>query len=200
MRGICIEGGQSKSSVIVSRANLERTIRRAACYKMNCLELEIYNLAPFASFPDCADADTLSRSDWEGLVELARQHHVTIVPTLQSFGQISEVIWNCDQGKPYRESTVPGLLCPSRPENVKFLQGLYKDLLSDLQDDPLPGSRLQRGLDAMEQAVLPPLPGANPRGRNRMGYLLQACVELRGGRDERREGTASLRAPVDVGR
>ena len=139
LRGICIEGGQSKSSVIVSRANLERTIRSAARFKMNCLEIEIYNLAPFASFPYCADADTLSRSDWEGLVELARLHHVTIVPTLQSFGQISEVIWNCDQGKPYRESTAPGLLCPSRPENIKFLQGLYKDLLTVFKTTPYLG-------------------------------------------------------------
>jgi hypothetical protein len=139
LRGICIEGGQSKNSVIVNRANLEHTIRKAARYKMNCLELEIYNLAPFASFPHCADADTLSRSDWEELVELARRHHVTIVPTLQSFGQMAEVIWNCDQGKPYRESTVPGLLCPSRPENIKFLQGLYTDLLRVFHTSPYLG-------------------------------------------------------------
>ncbi len=138
-RGVCIEGGQAKGSVIVSRANLELTIRRAARYKMNWLEMEIYNLAPFASFPGCADADTLSRRDWEDLVELARRHHLAIVPTLQSFGQMAEVIWNCNEGKPYREATTPGLLCPSRPENIRFLQGLYRDLLAIFKTSPYLG-------------------------------------------------------------
>jgi len=134
-----IEGSQCRDSVIVSRANIEQTIRRLARYKMNCLTVEVYNLAPFASFPFCADANTLSRADWEALVELGRRHHVTIMPSLQSFGQISEVIWNCEGGKPYRESTAPGLLCPSRPENIRFLQGLYKDLLTIFKTTPYLG-------------------------------------------------------------
>lgn len=134
-----IEGSQAKNSVIVGRSDIEQTIRRLARYKMNCLTVEIYNLAPFASFPHCANANTLSRADWEALVELGRRHHVIITPSLQSFGQIAEVIWNCDEGKPYRESTAPGLLCPSRPENIKFLQGLYKDLLSIFKTTPYLG-------------------------------------------------------------
>jgi hypothetical protein len=134
-----IEGAQAKNSVIVSRANIEATIRRLARYKLNYLTIEIYNLSPFASFPHCADANTLSLADWEALVELGRQHHVILLPSLQSFGQISEVIWNCDEGKPYRESTAPGLLCPSRPENIKFLQGLYLDLLTIFKTTPYLG-------------------------------------------------------------
>lgn len=134
-----IEGSQAKNSVLVSRAQIEQTIRRLARYKMNCLTVEIYNLAPFASFPHCADANTLSKADWEALVELGRRHHVSIMPSLQSFGQIAEVIWNCEEGKPYREATAPGLLCPSRPESIKFLQGLYKDLLTIFKTTPYLG-------------------------------------------------------------
>ena len=134
-----IEGSQVKDSVIISRAEIEQSIRRLAKYKMNCLVVEIYNLAPFASFPYCANANTLSKADWEYLVEFGRKHHVTIMPSLQSFGQIAEVIWNNEEGKPYRESTVPGLLCPSRPENITFLKGLYKDLLKIFKTTPYLG-------------------------------------------------------------
>lgn len=134
-----IEGSQVKDSVIISKAEIELTIRRLAKYKMNCLVVEIYNLAPFASFPYCANANTLSKADWDYLVEFGRKHHVAIMPSLQSFGQIAEVIWNNEEGKLYRESTVPGLLCPSRPENIKFLQGLYTDLLRIFKTTPYLG-------------------------------------------------------------
>ena len=139
LRGIYIEGSQSRNSVIVSRTNIEQTIRRAARYKMNYLTIEIYNLVPFVSFPWCADANTLSIKDWESINELARRYHVTIIPSLLSFGQMTEVIWNCDQGKPYRESTAPGMLCPSNPGSVKFLQGLYKDLMGIFKTSPYIG-------------------------------------------------------------
>ena len=128
-----IEGEQCKGSIIVKRPNLEAEIKRLGKYKMNSLNIEIYNLAPFKSFPDCADANTLPLEDWKDLVELAHRHHVAIVPGLMSLGQMTP-IWNCDAGKPYREETAPGLLCPSRPENIKFLQGLYKDLLEIFKD------------------------------------------------------------------
>jgi len=134
-----IEGGQSKGSVVVTRAALERTIRRMGRFKLNCLIVEVYNLAPFESFPYCADANTLSRSDWEFLVEFAHAHHVVIVPSLQSFAQMYDVLNTCPEGEPYSESTAPGLICPSRKENIEFLQGLYKDLLALFKHTPFLG-------------------------------------------------------------
>jgi hypothetical protein len=50
-----------------------------------------------------------------------------------------QVIWQCDEGKPYREETAPGLICPSRPENVRFLQSLYKDLITTFHYSPILG-------------------------------------------------------------
>ncbi|MHB1462261.1 MAG: glycoside hydrolase family 20 zincin-like fold domain-containing protein [Armatimonadota bacterium] len=134
-----IEGSQAKSSVLVSKAELEQTIKRLAMYKMNALVVEIYNLAPLASFPACANANTLSRADWKVLVEVGRRYHVIIVPSMMSFGQMADIIWNCDEGIPYRESTCQGLLCPSRPENIEFLKGLYKDLLEIFPNTPYLG-------------------------------------------------------------
>ena len=78
-------------------------------------------------------------ADWEYLVELAHRYHVTFFPSLQSFAQIYQVIWNCEEGKPYREGTAPGLICPSRPENIVFLQGLYRDLLTVFKYSPALG-------------------------------------------------------------
>lgn len=134
-----IEGSQVKSSVLVSKAELELTIKRLAKYKMNYLVVEIYNLAPLDSFPACANANTLSRADWKMLVEIGRRHHVVIIPSMMSFGQMSDTIWNCDEGIPYRESTSPGLLCPSRQENIEFMKGLYKDLLEIFPNTPYLG-------------------------------------------------------------
>jgi len=139
MRARYIEGGQSKDSVITTRRNLEDEIKRLGRFKLNCLIIEMYNLAPFESFPFCADASTLSRSDWEYLVELAHAHHVVLVPSLQSFAQMYDVLNTCEEGEPYRESTAPGLICPSRPENIDFLRGLYKDLLSLFRYTPYMG-------------------------------------------------------------
>jgi len=133
------DASQYFGSVVATRANLEHEITQLARYKLNWLCFDAYNFVPFASFPACANANTLSLADWNNLVELAHRNHVTLVPSLQSFAQIYDVIWTCDAGKPYREATAPGLICPSRPENVRFLQGLYTDLISVFKYSPVLG-------------------------------------------------------------
>jgi hypothetical protein len=133
------DASQYFGSVVATRENLEREIKLLARYKLNWLCFDAYNFVPFQSFPACADANTLPLSDWNYLVELAHRYHVTLVPSLQSFAQMYDVIWKCDEGKPYREETAPGLICPSRPENIKFLQGLYRDLISIFKYSPVLG-------------------------------------------------------------
>lgn len=133
------DGSQYLGTIMNTRAGIEREIKEMARFKLNALIIEIYNLAPFKSFPACADQNTLSASDWQYLVELAHQYHVTLIPSLQSFAQMYQVIWQCDEGKPYREETAPGMICPSRPENVRFLQSLYKDLITTFHYSPLLG-------------------------------------------------------------
>jgi hypothetical protein len=133
------DASQYFGSVVVTRANLEREIKLLARYKLNWLCFDAYNFVPFKSFPACANANTLPLADWEYLVELAHRYHVTLVPSLQSFAQMYDVIWTCDAGKPYREETAPGLICPSRPENIRFLQGLYRDLISVFKYSPVLG-------------------------------------------------------------
>jgi hypothetical protein len=133
------DSSQYYGSVVVTRANLEREIKLLARYKLNWLCFDAYNFVPFKSFPACADANTLSLADWDYLVELAHRYHVTLVPSIQSFAQMYQVIWQCDEGKPYREATAPGLICPSRPENIRFLQGLYRDLISVFKYSPVLG-------------------------------------------------------------
>ncbi len=135
-RGRYFDGSQYLGTIVPTRANLEREIKLLARYKLNCLAFDAYNLVPFKSFPYCADATTLSLADWDYLVELAHRYHVTFFPSLQSFAQIYQVIWNCAQGKPFREETAPGLICPSRPENIAFLQGLYRDLIDVFRYNP----------------------------------------------------------------
>jgi hypothetical protein len=133
------DASQYFGSIVATRKNLEHEIAQLARYKLNWLCFDAYNFVPFKSFPACANANTLSLADWNDLVELAHRYHVTLVPSLQSFAQMYDVIWNCDAGKPYRESTAPGLICPSRPENIRFLQGLYGDLISVFKYSPVLG-------------------------------------------------------------
>ncbi|HZZ41526.1 MAG TPA: beta-N-acetylhexosaminidase [Tepidisphaeraceae bacterium] len=138
-RGRYFDASQYTHSIVTTRTNLEHEIKTLARYKLNCLCFDAYNFVPFASFPACTDSTTLSRADWDYLVELAHQYHVTLIPSLQSFAQMYQVIWTTDAGKPYRESTAGGLICPSRPENIAFLQGLYKDLLTVFKYSPILG-------------------------------------------------------------
>ena len=138
-RGRYYDASQYAGTIVTTRANLEHEIKLQARYKLNFLCLDLYNLVPFKSFPYCADANTLPAGDWDYLVELAHRYHVTLIPSLQSFSQMYPVIWTCDEGKPYRETTAGGLICPSRPENVKFLQGLYKDLITTFKYSPILG-------------------------------------------------------------
>jgi hypothetical protein len=138
-RGIYIEGGQERFGRIVDKDYLREQIRRLAEFKMNTLIIECYNLFPFASFPACADAGTLSPEDCRALVAEARRYHVTIIPSLQTLAQSSELVWNCPAGKPFREATAPGQMCPSTPEIYPFIKGLYRDLLQWFDTSPLMG-------------------------------------------------------------
>ncbi len=138
LRSSYIDSDQFKGSIRVTRGNIESMIKQMSKFKMNYMVIEMYNLMPFKSFPYCADEDTLSIADWNYLVELAHRYHVVIMPSLQSFAQMYDVLWPCEEGKPYREgdSAWPGIICPSRPENMELLKGLYKDLMTVFKYSP----------------------------------------------------------------
>ncbi|MBM4093590.1 MAG: hypothetical protein FJ276_29905, partial [Planctomycetes bacterium] len=138
-RGIYLEGGQERFGRIVAKDYLIDQIRRLAEFKMNTLVIECYNVFPYASFPACADDGTLSEEDCRAIVAEAKRQHVTIVPSLQTLAQASELVWNCDEGQPYREVTAPGLTCPSNPDLYPFIEGLYRDLLRRFDDSPIIG-------------------------------------------------------------
>ena len=139
IRGMYIEGGQERFGRIVDKDYLREQIRRLSEFKMNTLVIECYNVFPFTSFPACADAGSLSREDCRALVAEAKRYHVTLVPSLQTLAQASELVWNCDAGKPYREAPAPGLMCPSTPEVYPFIKGLYRDLLQWFDTSPMIG-------------------------------------------------------------
>lgn len=139
LRGIYVEGGQERFGRIVSRNYLIEQIRRLAEFKMNTLVIECYNLFPYASFPACADEGTLSREDVRAIVAESKRWHVTIMPSLQTLAQAYELVWTCDAGKPYREATAPGLMCPSNPDIYPLIEGFYRDLLTWFDDSPLIG-------------------------------------------------------------
>jgi hypothetical protein len=139
LRGVYIEGGQERFGRIVEKDYLCEQIRRLAEFKMNALVVECYNLFPFASFPACADEGTLSREDCREIVAEARRYHVTLIPSLMTLAQSWEIEWNNEAGKPYREPTAPGQMCPSTPEIYPFIKGLYRDLLTLFDTSPLIG-------------------------------------------------------------
>ena len=139
MRGLYIEGGQERFGRIVDKDYLLEQIRRLAEFKMNVLVVECYNLFPYASFPACADEGTLSEEDCREIIAESKRFHVTIVPSLQTLAQASELVWACEEGAPYREVPAPGLMCPSNPAIYPFIKGLYRDLLTWFDDSPIIG-------------------------------------------------------------
>lgn len=139
VRGIYIEGGQERFGRIVQPDYLREQIRRLASLKMNTLVVEAYNLFPFASFPQCADVGSLTEAQCREVLAEAKRYHVTLVPSIQTLAQAHELVWTNDAGKPYREATAPGLICPSEPSVTPFIKGLYRDLLTRFDDAPLIG-------------------------------------------------------------
>ena len=139
LRGIYIEGGQERFGRIVTKDYLCEQTRRLAEFKMNTLVVECYNLLPYPSFPECADEGTLSPEECRAIIAEAKRNHVTIIPSLQTLAQASELVWGCEAGVPYREPTAPGLMCPSTPAIYPFIKGLYRDLLTLFGDSPLIG-------------------------------------------------------------
>jgi hypothetical protein len=134
-----VEGGQERFGRIVGADYLREQVRRLSEFKLNALVIECYNLFPYASFPECADAGTLSPEECRAIVGESKRWHVTLIPSLQTLAQAYELVWQCDAGTPYRESTAPGLMCPSNPEVYPFIKGLYRDLLTWFDDSPLIG-------------------------------------------------------------
>ncbi len=139
LRGMYIEGGQERFGRIVDADYLRDQIRRLSEFKLNALVIECYNLFPFHSFPQCADEGTLSPEACREIVAESKRWHVTLIPSLQTLAQAYELVWQCEAGVPYRESTAPGLICPSTPEVYPFIKGLYRDLLTLFDDAPLIG-------------------------------------------------------------
>lgn len=138
-RGLYIEGGQERFGRIVQADYLCEQIRRLSEFRMNALVIECYNLFPFASFPECADEGTLTADDARRVIAESRLWHVTLIPSLQTLAQAYELIWQSEAGVPYRETTAPGLICPSTPEVYPFIKGLYRDLLRWFPDAPFIG-------------------------------------------------------------
>ncbi|MHB1485905.1 MAG: glycoside hydrolase family 20 zincin-like fold domain-containing protein [Saccharofermentanales bacterium] len=140
-RGTYIDSDQFKGSIRVTQRNIESMIKQMSKFKLNFMIIEMYNLMPFKSFPYCADEDTLTIANWKYLIELANAYHVIIMPSLQSFAQMYDILWPCEEGIPYRESESawPGIICPSRPEGIELLKGLYRDLLEVFKYTPYLG-------------------------------------------------------------
>lgn len=139
LRALYIEGGQERGGRIVERDYLLEQIRRLSESKLNALVIECYNLFPLPSFPECADAWTLSPEAAREIRAEAHKYHITLIPSLQTLAQAWELVWTSKAGVPYREPTSPGMMCPSNPEVYPFIKGLYRDLLALFPDTPYLG-------------------------------------------------------------
>lgn len=138
-RGVYIEGGQERFGRIVDADYLCEQIRRLSEFRMNALVVECYNLFPYPSFPECADEGTLTVEECRAIVAESRRWHVTLMPSLQTLAQAYELVWLSEAGAPYRESTAPGMMCPSTHEVYPFIRGLYRDLLTLFDETPMIG-------------------------------------------------------------
>jgi hypothetical protein len=138
-RGVYIEGGQERFGRIVEADYLCEQIRRLSEFRMNALVVECYNLFPYPSFPECADEGTLTVDECRRVVAESKRWHVTLIPSLQTLAQAYELVWLSEAGAPYRESTAPGMMCPSTPEVYPFIKGLYRDLLTLFDETPVIG-------------------------------------------------------------
>ncbi|MCM8768204.1 MAG: family 20 glycosylhydrolase [Candidatus Omnitrophica bacterium] len=124
-RGIHLDlkGLPPSSGRLLSLVSLLREAR------INCLLVEWEDMYPWSSYPFLRNETAYTRKTVECFLEKARQAGIEVIPLVQSFGHLENVL----SRKPFRKlREIPSLvsdLCPSRPAAQEVILNLVKDIL-----------------------------------------------------------------------
>lgn len=150
---------------VFTPALLRRAVRMAARLKFNGIHLHLHenemNPVRYEGTPlGSENPFALPLSEYEGLIRYARDHHVEIMPELESWGHAGSILqhypelYGASRPHGYGHSFAIG------PKTFDLLERLYDAWIAILPD----GSRLNVGLDEANWQLAP---GADPAVYNR---------------------------------
>jgi len=110
-------------------AKLRELVVGLARHKLNYLTLEYDDRFPFARHPKLVHPDALTLDDLQGILQVAADNHVEIVPALDSLGHAQAYL----RHPAYRHlAEITGNneeMCPSNPRVLAFIKELWTEIL-----------------------------------------------------------------------
>lgn len=108
---------------------LKRAVRQAAFFKINGFALKLEGHFQFRSAPALVEPYALSAAEYQELTDYALRYHVQLVPFLDGPAHIAFILKHPEYAK-YRSFPESNYeLCATNPEAVKFLSGMFQDLI-----------------------------------------------------------------------
>jgi len=108
---------------------LKRAVRQAAFFKINGFALKLEGHFQFRSAPALVEPYALSPAEYQELTDYALRYHVQLVPFLDGPAHIAFILKHPEYAK-YRSFPDSNYeLCATNPEAVKFLSGMFQDLI-----------------------------------------------------------------------
>ncbi len=108
---------------------LKRAVRQAAFFKINGFALKLEGHFQFRSAPALVEPYALSPAEYQELTDYALRYYVQLVPFLDGPAHIAFILKHPEYAK-YRSFPDSNYeLCATNPEAVKFLSGMFQDLI-----------------------------------------------------------------------
>ena len=108
---------------------LKRAIRQAAFFKINGFALKLEGHFQFRSAPAVVEPYALSPAEYQELTDYGLRYHVQLIPFLDGPAHIAFILKHPEYAK-YRSFPDSNYeLCATNPEAVKFLSGMFQDLV-----------------------------------------------------------------------
>ena len=107
----------------------QEAIRLLSQFKINAVLIEYEDKFPFVGHPEVVGPGALTRQELDDLLATARDHHVEVIPLLQSLGHV-EWILRAPQHAHLRESGSLTQFCPQEEGSWDLLRELLDEMIA----------------------------------------------------------------------
>ena len=108
---------------------LKRAVRQAAFFKINGFALKLEGHFQFRSAPAVVEPYALTPAEFQELTDYGLRYHVQVIPYLDGPAHIAFILKHPEYAK-YRAFADSNYeMCMTNPEAVKFLSGMFQDLM-----------------------------------------------------------------------
>jgi hexosaminidase len=110
-------------------SELKRAVRQAAFFKINGFALKLEGHFQFRSAPALVEPYALTPAEYQDLTDYGLRYHVEVIPYLDGPAHIAFILKHPEYARfrSFPDSNYE--LCTVNPEAVKFLGGMFRDLI-----------------------------------------------------------------------